>query len=111
MSVKKEHEILCVDCGKYFLGTYAFYCPECRNKRRAETAIKLAKRYAEKRKGNEYGYDEHQSAVRLAALVAKRRAGGKYLKPEICPNYDKTSVTCVMCPAGAFKFKACGSGK
>lgn len=103
-----EREILCVQCGNYFVGKYAFYCPECRNKRRADALIKYNKKIDEKRKGPESGHEEHKSAVRLAALVAKRRAVEKILKPEICPNYDKTSVTCVMCPAGAWKFKDCG---
>lgn len=32
-------------------------------------------------------------------------------KYESCPNFDKTSITCVSCPTGAWKFKACGGKK
>lgn len=45
MTRKMEpREILCVDCGNYFIGKYAYICPECRKKRVSE---KIKKRAAE----------------------------------------------------------------
>ena len=107
MKEGKIRELVCIDCGNYFLGKYAYVCPECRKERRKKAALEANK----KKIGTFYGLEARVSAAKLNALLAKRKSAEKLLKPEICPNYDKTSVSCVMCPAGAFKFKACGREK
>lgn len=104
MKESKIRELVCVDCGNYFLGKYAMICPDCRKERRKKAVLKSN----ENRTGTFYGLEERTSAKRLNALLAKRKSAEKFLKPGICPNYDKTSMSCVVCPAGAFKFKACG---
>lgn len=103
MKEQKLRELVCVDCGDYFMGKYAYVCPKCRAARRAK---------ANKAKiGTFYGLEARASAEKLKTLLEKQKSAEKLLSVGVCPNYDKTRVSCVTCPAGVFKFKACGRSK
>lgn len=81
----KERELLCVACGKYFIGKTAYTCPDCVRKKKEKKIIK--------KKESSVNFKQYTEQI---------------FKEDVCPNFDKESVSCVVCPAGAFKFKACG---
>lgn len=105
VNILKPRELLCIDCGKYFMGKTAHYCPECANKRR-----KLGNKQW-KSELNDLEQDNRESGRRLVEYALKLAKAEREQKTQICPNFDKANIKCVTCPAGAWKFKDCGSGK
>ena len=57
------------------------------------------------------GGKENTGLKMLAELNDRMANADKFLNPEVCPNYDKMNISCVICPAGSFKFKSCGRKK
>ena len=118
-------ELVCDDCGAKFFGLCGKYCESCRKKRKSKkrhTEIKIcpickqpSKMYAEQiicRTCN-YKMEEKNRYERLTVQQAEeriraRKTGGKLEKIEKCPNFDGTSMTCVTCEPGSWKFKGCG---
>lgn len=100
----KVKELECVECGEKFIGVGAYFCKSCREKRRLKGVAKANKEHVR----DDYYKDNRESHANLQKYSEKIKSGQKFLKPDVCPNFDKTSMTCVVCPAGAYKFKACG---
>ena len=97
--------LICCDCGREFEGKYAYYCPECRHKRKADSA-----RMAHVREGAALKKKEKEK--RVAAMLKemeKKRHKEKLDTYDVCPNFDAEKVSCQTCPAGVWKFKGCGS--
>ena len=105
MSKRVLRELLCIDCGKYFMGKAANYCPECANKRRA-----LGNRQW-KSDLNKLKQDDIASSKRLMEYALRASRAEKEQQAQICPNRDRRKVSCAMCTDGAWKFKDCGKAK
>ena len=99
--------LLCCDCGSKFQAEKAYYCPSCRKKHQANP-----QRMSKLRAG--YKAAKEREKVRIEnklSLLAKQRQKEPFAVYAPCPNYDGSSVSCVTCPAEAWKFKACGRKK
>lgn len=102
VNILKQRELLCLDCGKYFLGKTAHYCPECANNRRRAGN--------KQRKSVLNDLDNRQSEINLVKYAIKLARAEKELKPEVCPHFDKNSMKCATCSEGSWKYKDCGRG-
>lgn len=100
----KEKELECVGCGKIFNGVAAYFCKECRTKRRI-AGLEKRTRHNMSEADRE---DDKESFKKLNEYREKIKKGIRFLHSDTCPNYDKESISCVICPAGAYKFKSCG---
>lgn len=111
---KKLHDKICEDCGKPYKGSkYSKLCDECREFH-ARNRVHHGKTgfvgiSASSIRGKTIGMTLKQMAWYSNRL--HERQPGKMPKYESCPNYNATSITCVSCPTGAWKFKACGGKK
>lgn len=85
------------------MGIGAYYCPECKKKRKEETALRQIVKYESQRKKK-----LNKNSKTMMELYKRT---GEIIKENRCPNYDKASVSCVTCPDGAWKFKWCGREK
>lgn len=102
VNILKQRELLCIDCGKYFLGKTAHYCPECANNRRRNGN--------KQRKSILNDLDNRQSEINLVKYALKLARAEKELKTDDCPHFNKKSMKCATCPEGAWKYKDCGRG-
>lgn len=109
--MKKLHDKICDDCGKPYKGSkYSKLCDTCR-KYHSEHRMSLN---CEGVTGTSVRGKTIGMTLKQMAWYSNRlheRQPGKMPKYESCPNYDATSITCVSCPTGAWKFKACGGKK
>ena len=108
---KKVNDKICQDCGKPYKGSkYSKLCDACR-KYHSEHRMSLncSSVTGTSVRGKPIGMTLKQIAWYSNRL--HERQPGKMPKYESCPNYDATSITCVSCPTGAWKFKACGGKK
>lgn len=105
MSKSVLRELLCIDCGKYFMGKKAHYCPECANKRRAFGNKQW------KSELNNLKQDDTESGKKLIEYALRISKAEKSQKEKVCPNRDISKISCVTCVAGAWEFKDCGRAK
>ena len=89
MAAKLKMKI-CINCGRDFLGKGALYCPDCKTERKSKSNKNL---------------ETKETQTKL--LQYKLKNIGTF-REDVCPNIDKTSMMCAVCPAGAWKFKDCG---
>lgn len=80
-------ELICCKCGKSFIGNGAYFCPDCR---------------WEFRKKNKPVEVKPKKSVKVQK---------EQLVSDICPNYNRQRVNCIVCHAGAFEYKDCGTGR
>lgn len=103
MATKK---LTCTICGCDFAGAKAFFCPDCRKTR---MKIRAKKNMAAMRAG--YAKHVNSKSQKLEKKITdllKLRQKEPFVKIERCPNFKQDYMGCVTCPAGAWKFKACG---
>ena len=104
----------CVECGKEFEAKSkgAYYCPECRKKRMLEAR--------QNRVLGNFGFNAKIPGRPLPMefkirekyeKLRKERQPEKLDLYEDCPNFDNDKVSCLTCPAGVWKYKACGRVK
>jgi predicted amidophosphoribosyltransferase len=50
VNIYNQRELICIECGRYFMGKTAKYCPECAKALKRERKREYAKRLYEKQK-------------------------------------------------------------
>lgn len=106
--------INCVQRGQEFEARgqgKAYYCTACRKqqKNRAKAAAELWG-FSRKIKGPALAMP-WKLKMSYEQKLRARQPNGKLAEYKPCPNYDGSSISCVTCPAEAWKYKNCGRSK
>lgn len=104
----------CAQCGQEFEARgkgKAYFCEECRKQRKARArALSELSDFRANIKGRSLPMSWNDKK-NYDAVLRKRQPNGKLEEYKPCPNFNSESISCSICPAEAWKFKACGRSK